>query len=67
MQTLTSPCCSRGFVSLSVAFKQLNRVTDCYKSQCDHYDDLGGHHDVFSLNCRQLVIPMWRASKLLRS
>jgi len=52
------------FVCLSVAFKFMNRVTDCYKSQCEPYDDLAGRHDALCFNCRHLVITKWRASEL---
>ena len=45
-------------VCLSVAFKLLNRVTDCYKSGVNIYDELGGHHDDLGFNDRLLAFQM---------
>jgi hypothetical protein len=51
---------------ISVAFKYLNHVTDCYKSRCEYYDDLGWNNNALIFNFLPSVRTMWRTCKLLR-
>ena len=53
-------------VCLSIAFKTLNLVSNCYKIRCEIYDDFWGHHDALGLIWRRLVITKRRACELLR-
>jgi hypothetical protein len=52
---VTSSCCSRVLVCLSVAFKFLNRVT-FLQIQCEYYDDFGVHHEALGSVCRYLML-----------
>ena len=52
---VTSSCCSRVLVCLSVAFKFLNRVT-FLQIQCEYYDDFGVHHEALGFVCRYLML-----------